>query len=196
MYAFLSRVNMREYPKNQRAHVVGVERKTDKEWLLTLDGPTPAFEQNDVIDNITWNPNITVRNNQVDMDPVRGFLLGTRGKIAVEGNTLNCKMSGILVEGDAARWMESSPVRDMLIQKNHFIHCGIAVGASVKNIKPEEPIHENIRIADYEFEGGGITIRGTRGVTVKDNFSLKQDLSIKLEDSCTETRVEGNQIKQ
>ena len=194
--AVMSPVNMREYPDNPRPRVTTVERKSDKDWLIGLDGPMPRFEPNDVLDNLTWNPNITVRNNQVTMDPVRGFLLGTRGKIVVEGNTLQCNMSGILVEGDAQKWMESSPVREMLIRKNSFIRCGIDVGANVQNIKPEEPIHEKIRIADNDFDRGGIHIKGTRGVTIAGNISLDNALSIDLDKSCTEIRVENNTIKK
>jgi hypothetical protein len=29
-----------------------VERKSDKDWLLALDGPAPDFEEDDVLDNI------------------------------------------------------------------------------------------------------------------------------------------------
>jgi hypothetical protein len=149
-----------------------------------------------VIDNITWNPNLTIRNTQVTVDPVRGFLLGTRGKIIVENNELRSNMWGILVEGDAKGWMESSPLRDAVIRKNKFINCGIEVGANVKDMKPEEPIHENIRIVDNYFENGEIHIKGTKGVTVTNNTALNNPLRINLDKSCTETKVENNMVKK
>ena len=73
--AVINAGNMREYPGNPRAQVSKVERVTDKDWLLTLHGPVPAFKENDVLDNITWNPNITARNNHISVtasapDPV------------------------------------------------------------------------------------------------------------------------------
>lgn len=91
---------LREYPGNRRGKVRSVERVTNKDWLVEFDGPLPNFQVGDLLDNITWNPNITVSNNKVDMDCVRGFLFGTRGKIVVTRNTLNCFGPGVLVEGD------------------------------------------------------------------------------------------------
>jgi hypothetical protein len=194
--AVMSPNNMREYPGNPRAKVVAVEMKSPRDWLITFADAVPKFEKNDVIDNITWNPNLTIRNTQVTVDPVRGFLLGTRGKIIVENNELRSNMWGILVEGDAKGWMESSPLRDAVIRKNKFINCGIEVGANVKDMKPEEPIHENIRIVDNYFENGEIHIKGTKGVTVTNNTALNNPLRINLDKSCTETKVENNMVKK
>jgi hypothetical protein len=192
--AVMNPENMREYPGNPRAKVVAVEMKSPRDWLITLADPVPKFEKNDVLDNITWNPDLTVRNNQVSVNPVRGFLLGTRGKIVVENNEFRSNMHGILVEGDAKGWMESSPLRDVVIRKNKFVRCGIEVGANVKDMKPEEPIHENIRIVDNYFENGEIHIKGTRGVTVTDNTSLNNPLRVNLDKSCTDTQVENNSV--
>jgi hypothetical protein len=77
-------------------------------------------------------------------------------------------MSGILVEGDA----------------------------NVNDMKPEEPIHENIRIVDNYFENGEIHIKGTRGVTVTDNVSLNNTLRVNLDKSCTDTKTENNVCKK
>jgi Right handed beta helix region len=185
---------MREYPNNPRAQVTGVERITDKDWLVTLRGPVPNFSTNDVVDNITWNPNITVRNNHVSVDPVRGFLLGTRGKIIIENNTFErCRMPGILVEGDAVKWFESSPIRDMLVRSNRFIECGIEISSTVRAPKPEQPVHENIRISENMFEGGGIHAKSTRGLSVTDNRSTGGKLPMNIDPSCTEVTVERNQ---
>jgi len=192
--AVMSPVTMREYPGNPRPRVTTVERKSDKDWLIGLDGPMPRFEPNDVLDNLTWNPNITVRNNHVSMDPVRGFLFGTRGKIVVEGNTFaNCAMPGILVEGDASSWMESSPVRDLLIQRNHFMGCGIKIQANIKVKQSEAPVHENIRILDNSFEGGGpISAECVKGLAVVNNRSVGKNLAVSMQ-ACSAVKVENNQ---
>lgn len=191
--AIMNADTMREYPGNPRAQVAGVERVTDKDWRITLKGPVPTFSTNDVIDNITWNPNITVRNNHVSVDPVRGFLLGTRGKIIIENNTFErCRMPGILVEGDAVKWFESSPIRDMLIRSNRFIDCGIEISSTVRAPKPEEPVHENIRISENIFAGGGVHAKSVRGLSVTGNRSPGGDVPMNIESSCTEVTVERN----
>ncbi len=185
-----------EYPGNPRAEVCMVERVTDTDWLITLNGPIPAFAANDVIDNITWNPNITARHNHISVDPVRGFLLATRGKIIAENNTFDrCRMSGILVEGDAVKWFESSPIRDMLIRGNRFIACGIQITSTVSEPDPDAPVHENIRIIDNYFEGAGVTAKSVRGLTVTGNRSPGGTIPIELEISCTDARLENNHQK-
>jgi hypothetical protein len=170
--AVISHANLRELPDNPRRKVVAIEAKpgdtTGKDWLLTLDGAVPNFGTDDVIDNVSWYPDLVARNNYVDMASCRGFLITTRGKALVEGNTFHrCAMPGILVEDDANGWFESGPIRDLTIRKNRFIGCGLKIEPQTRT--PELPVHENVRILDNEFDGGGISVAGTRGLTLKGN---------------------------
>lgn len=191
--AIINAGKMREYPGNPRAQVAKVERVTDTDWMITLNGTVPAFSENDVIDNITWNPNLTARNNHVSVDSVRGFLLSTRGKVILENNTFErCRMPGILVEGDAQKWFESSPIRDMLVRNNRFIDCGIQISSTVFAPRPEEPVHENIRILNNTFENGGISATAVKGFVVMDNQSVNSPLKVDVDDSCTDVKVENN----
>lgn len=195
--AVMNASTMREYPGNPRAQVSQVERVTDQDWRITLKGPLPAFKENDVIDNITWNPNITARNNHISVDPVRGFLLATRGKVLVENNTFErCRLPGILVEGDAVKWFESSPIRDMLIRSNRFIECGIEITSTVHAPKPEEPVHENIRILNNRFENAGVSATAVRGLVVMDNQAVNSPLKVNADPSCTKVKVENNTISK
>ena len=195
--AVICHSNLREYANNPRRKVTAVEKKSDKDWLLTLDGPVPAFEQDDVLDNITWYPNLTARNNHVSMDPVRGFLLTTRGKVIIEGNTFHrCSMPAILIEDDAEGWFESGPVRDMVIRGNTFLGCGIDINPHTRSAKPEEPVHENIRITDNYFDAAGVTAKSVKGLTVTGNRSPGGDIQIRLDPTCTETQVENNDRKK
>jgi hypothetical protein len=192
--AVVDHKSIREYPGNPRRIVTAVERKSDTDWLLTLDGPCPAFAENDVLDNITWQPDLTARDNHVSVNPVRGFLLTTRGKVVVENNVFQrCNMAAILISADAASWFESSPVRDVLIRGNTFVDCGISIDPHVQSTRPDAPVHENIRILDNHFDGAGVSAKSVRGLTIKGNRSSGADLSIRLDPSCTETEVGDNE---
>lgn len=194
--AVMNAGNMREYPGNPRAQVEKVERVTDKDWQITLKGPAPTFHENDVIDNITWNPNITACGNHVSVDPVRGFLLGTRGKVMVENNTFQrCNMPAILVEGDAVKWFESSPIRDMVVRSNRFIDCGIGIATTVRDPKPQEPVHENIRIVNNTFENADVSVTAVKGLVVTDNQSVASPLKVDVHPSCSEVKVANNSSK-
>jgi hypothetical protein len=192
--AVINHANLREYDKNPRRKVTKVEQRNEKDWLLTLDGPAPFYGTDDVLDNITWHPNLTLRNNYVSMDPVRGFLITTRGMVLVEGNTFHrCTMPGILVEDDAEGWFESGPVRDLLIRNNKFIHCGIEINPHTSGAKPAEPVHENIRVTGNFFEDCGVSAKGVKGLTVTDNRFSAPSLPVEA-GTCTEVKTEGNQL--
>ena len=198
--AVIKHGDLRELPGNPRRRVTAVAPMPDdrwgKDWLVTLDGPAPAFGKDDVLDNVTWYPNLTARNNHVSVDSCRGFLLTTRGKVLIEGNTfLRCQGSAILVEDDAEGWFESGPVRDMTIRHNRFIHCGIDIGPQTHANDPQDWVHENIRIEDNFFDGAGVSARGVKGITVIGNRSPSGNVSVNVQKSCSEVKVEKNNIK-
>jgi hypothetical protein len=194
--AVIHHSNLREYEGNPRRKVTDIQKVTDKDWIITLDAPVPAFAKDDVIDNITWHPNLTARNNHVSMDPVRGFLLTTRGRVVVENNTfLRPAMAGILVEDDAEGWFESGPVRDLLIRSNRFIRCGISINPHTRSDRPGEPVHENIRIENNVFaEGGGVSARSVKGLRVVNNLSPGGSVTVNVQ-ACADAVVENNHGK-
>ena len=195
--AVICHSKMREYKDNPRRKVTGIERKSDKDWILAFDGKVPHFGENDVVDNMTWHPNITVRNNDFSVDPVRGMLLTTPGKAIVENNTFHrCAIAAISMSADSSKWFESAPVRDVLIRGNTFIGCGVFVDPAIDSASPEEPIHENIQIIDNDFDGAGVNAMGARNLTISGNRSAGGPLPIKIESSCTEVKVENNEHKQ
>jgi len=184
---------LREIEGNPRRKVTAIERITETDWEITLDGSAPAFQPGDVLDNITWYPDVTIRGCKVDMDSCRGFLLTTRGKVLVEGNTFHrCRMPAILIEGDADGWHESGPIRDMTISKNTFVGCGISINPHVRS--GGAAVHENIRIVDNVFtEGAGISAHHTSGLTITGNTSRDGEIPIKLAPTCTDVIERDNE---
>jgi len=191
--AVINHANLNELPGNPHRMVTACDPMsgdtTGKDWLITLDGPAPAFGPNDVVDNLSWYPNFTARNNYVTLDSCRGFLITTRGRVLVEGNTFNrCHMPGILTEDDAEGWFESGPIRDMTIRNNRFIECDIVFNpaSTVAGL----PVHQNIRIENNYFEHAGISAHHVQDVTVTGNrFAGK--VSVNLKD-CRGTNIENN----
>lgn len=190
--AVIHAASLREHPGNPRRSVTAVERVSDHDWRLTLDGEAPHYVDNDVVDNISWYPDLIIRDCQVDMCPTRGFLVTTRGKVLIEGNTLKrCRMPGILIENDASGWFESGPIRDMLVRNNTFIGCDIRIHPRVK--EGNEPVHENIRIIDNTFtEGAGIEGHHVSGLVIRGNRTDQGDLKVKLEPESTNAAIGGN----
>ncbi|WP_316834710.1 hypothetical protein [Pedobacter nutrimenti] len=209
--AVINHFTLREIHDNPRRKVTAVEvmpgDTTRKNWIVTLDGPAPMFNKGDVVDNISWHADITMSNNLIELASCRGILATTRGKIVIEGNTINSLMPGILIEDDANKWWESGPVRDLLIKNNTFLNCGIDIAPQI--IKSEGAVHENIRIVGNRFVGEAktnptesrgvikcpfITANGVKGLKISGN-KFPGELSLFTE-NCEDVIIEGNLINQ
>jgi hypothetical protein len=82
---------------------------------------------------------------------------------------------------------------DLLIRGNTFIGCGIEITPETKSNKPEEPIHENIRITDNDLGGARITTKSVKGLVITGNRSLG---ALKIEPSCSDVVNESNGQKK
>jgi hypothetical protein len=177
-----------------------------KELLLTLEKPIgDDLNENDVIENVTWTPEVEIRGCKVSHIPTRGFLISTPRKVLVEDNEfLATHMSAIQVAGDAQGWFESGAVRDMTLRENRFIRCGTPViHIDPSNRASNSAMHRNIRILNNEFvlaETNIVKAKSTTGLRVADNRILaKGELddarAIKTSD-CEGVQIEGNTYKQ
>jgi len=181
-----------------RSKVISVDRRTDTDWLLTFESSVPGFSVGDVVDNVSWYPDLTIRNCSVTMDSCRGFLITTRGKVLVENNTFaRTAMSAIDIADDANSWYESGSVRDVTIRNNRFIECGEpAISIHPENLTndPNQPVHENITISANQFLLAGklaISAKSVRNLRIFGNLFSPKAMPIKTS-ACTAVRIEGN----
>jgi hypothetical protein len=194
----VSNTSLRSYHTNR---VETVEAKGDKEALLTLAQPVPAkIGDNDVVENVTWTPSVEVRRCKVSLDSCRGFLLTTRRRVVIEGNTfLQTGMSAILIADDANSWFESGPVRDVTIRGNRFLRCAepvIAIAPENHTARPEDPVHQNIRILDNYFELTGrsaVAARSVEGLVIQGNRFSARQLPVQT-NACTQVTISENEL--
>jgi hypothetical protein len=183
--------------------VAEVRETGPKEMLLTLEDPLPAaFRENDVLENVTWTPEVEIRGCRVSRIPTRGFLITTRRAVRVEDNDFHAThMPAILIENDAAGWFESGGVRDMLIRGNRFHRCGEpVVHVNPRNSVPNASVHENIRVVENTFHLRGTTAvaaKSTSGLRVIDNvihFPRAPGEGWMKTRNCEDVVAEGNQL--
>ena len=125
-----------------------------KEMLLTFEKSSPqGLTIGDAIENVTWTPEVEIRNCRVSWVPTHGFLLSTRRKVLVEGNEfLATHMNAIHMAIDANSWYESGYVRDMTIRNNKFIRCAEPViKIAPWNRIANSSVYQNIRIENNAF---------------------------------------------
>jgi hypothetical protein len=136
----------------------------------------------DCLENISWNPSVTVRNCRFESVNTRGLLLTTRKKILVEGNHFyRTGMHAILIANDASNWYESGPVGDVTIRNNVFEECGynsapknyvIAIAPENHRLVNNYYVHRNIRIEHNYFkvyEAPLLSARSTEGLVFSNN---------------------------
>ena len=194
----------------ETTHVEKAEMQTRREILVTLTENMPEAIRNQtelVVENVSYTPEVVVRDCYFARIPSRGLLVTTRRPVLVENNTFfRMQMHGLLIADDARSWFESGMVRDVTVRGNHFIECA----EPVINIAPENdqnagPVHRNIRIENNRFELIGIpaiSAKSVEGLKINNNL-FQERKATTLEQlitttDCTQVEIENNrqEVKQ
>lgn len=164
--------------------VLDVVRLNPRELLLTLVHPVPdGIGRHDVIENVTWTPEVDIINNHFARVPTRGILVTTRRKVAIVGNTFErIHMNAILIAVDAESWYESGRVDDVTITGNRFVECGsgehpvIFISPENVDVDASAPVHRQVTVRNNQFETDCdipvLSAKCTGGLTFKSNEIL------------------------
>lgn len=142
---------------------------------LTQELPENILQKKElVVENVTYTPEVIIRNNYFSRVPTRGILVTTRRKVIIENNTFfRMKMSGVHISDDARSWYESGMVRNVTIRGNKFIECG----SPVVSVAPENDqnggyVHSNIKVKNNNFilKGGlAVSAKSVDGLEISGN---------------------------
>lgn len=152
--------------------VKAVEQISNTDIRIFLNNiPKEIDLGNDAVENVTWTPRLTVKNNSFGPSMGRGVLCTTRKKIRILNNRFY-KLGGsvLVVADDCNFWMESGYTRDILFKNNTLIDCGYGVGshpAPLICVKPEVSadvscgaVHKKLRITGNRIVGEKNTFQG------------------------------------
>jgi hypothetical protein len=135
----------------------------------------PVIKEGDALENLTWSPDVTIKNSFFGSNRARGILVSTPGRVIIENNVFESSGSAILIAGDANGWYESGAVTDVLIRNNRFndpcLTSMYQFCEGIISIYPEipvpdfnKPFHRNIRIINNEFHPFDYSILYARSV--------------------------------
>lgn len=161
------------------ARVKDVEPVSDTDLRVFLNKlPRHIALGKDAVENATWTPRLTVRNNRFGPSMGRGILATTRKRIRIEGNEFYKLGGSVLhIADDCNFWMESGYTTDILFKDNTLTDCGYGAGRKPEpliRVKPEisdeasaRPVHKKLRLISNRINGDR---------TFRDNeyFSIKQ----------------------
>lgn len=159
-----------------------------REMEIEVEGTMPSFVVAGLcIENLTWTPEVIIRNSRFERTNTRGLLITTRRKVIIQNNTFyRTGMFPILIADDAASWFESGAVQDVSIRNNVFEECGYNSGSGAINIAPEnrelvpgKTVHRNIRITGNTFKtlnGAVLSAKSVEGLQFTGNSIILSTL--------------------
>jgi hypothetical protein len=198
--------------------VVSGSRAVDQRTFeLVIDGPIPSgIGPGDALENLTWSPDVEIRDCDFRHCRARGLLVSTPGKVVIQGNRFESSGSAILIAGDANHWFESGAVRDVRILDNVFTeHCltnRYQYCEAVISIRPDiprpargAPFHRNIRIVGntfrcfdypvlYALSVSGITMSGNTLMRSHAHRPWHRRHATMTFASCRDVTVVGNRV--
>ncbi|WP_141502794.1 alpha-1,3-galactosidase-related protein [Paenibacillus luteus] len=193
--------------------VISAELVNPREMLLTLEHMVPeGIKYEDVIENVTWTPEMEITGNAFERVPTRGVLATTRRKVEIAHNRFEkMTMSAVFIAADAESWYESGRVQQVSIHDNTFIKCGneqhpnIFIAPENRQVSPEHPVHSNIFIENNKFETENaivLSAKSTCNIGIMNNeivavgdqneFRALQDV-VRFE-ACTDISLAGNSL--
>ena len=184
------------------------EMKNEHEIIITLNQSVPQKireTNNLVVENVTYTPEVIIRNNYFTRIPSRGLLVTTRQKVLIENNIFfRMQMNGLLIADDARSWFESGMVRNVIIRNNNFIECNTPVILiAPENIQNKGYVHQNITISNNRFQLKGddaISAKSVEGLNITGNLFLTPENSnleklIKTQE-CNNVTIKDNIIEE
>lgn len=130
--------------------VIEFRRLNNTDILLYVkDIPDDILLEKDVVENVTWTPDVYVRGCEFGATSGRGILCTTRGEVIIENNRFY-KLWGpaLLIEDDCNFWFESGLTRNIVFRNNCVITCSFN----------REPDHASViqctpKVMNEDFDG-------------------------------------------
>jgi hypothetical protein len=175
------------------------------------DNIPESLKEGDALDNITWYPTFTFRNNIVRNNRARSVLITTRKKTIIENNSFSSSMTSILFEGDLNHWFESGSVDDVIIRNNTFydnVYGGgkgsvIWINPRIEVVDKDKPLENKIIICDNTFKTFDNSILNAKSVdnlifkgnTIIETYTYpklnSQEPTLNIQ-NCLNTIIQGN----
>ena len=164
--------------------VLSFKKLSPPEFELLFEENIPdQIKGGNALENLTWTPDVTIRNSYFGSNRARGILVSTPGQVLIENNVFESSGSAILIPGDANGWYESGAVKNVTIRKNIFKEACLSsiyqFCEGIISIDPEIPkpqlnqlFHRNIRIEQntfHPFDYPVLYAKSTNGLIFNNN---------------------------
>lgn len=161
--------------------VIGWRILDDYHVLLEVDGDLTKIDDNDLIENLSAQPNILIEGCRFGK-AISHLRIQSRGHVVIRGNEIGLPL---MFTGDTTYWFEASPCEDVTVEQNRFVG-----GRGVVRICPEYTssdaapyYHSGVHIVNNVFEASHVMdANDSADLTFLDNVCVDADtvLSVRL----------------
>ena len=156
-FELVSRDDMRGYWSG-RASVVAV-RNGGTADVTFIEALPDDVSDTDLLDNISWQPDLTIRGCTMRGNRARAILLKTLGRTIIEDNDFRVPGAAILGGIGCGQYHESRALGPCLIRGNRFDRCAYiksgwgpaVIRISAQKSSPDFQLHGAMRILDNVF---------------------------------------------
>lgn len=209
--------NEKEYTVKK---VQGPDKNNLKSMVVEFEEKLPSYldekighEPRYVAENITYTPEILIKNNDFKNVFTRMILVTSRKKVVIEDNRFDAPtMPTLFFSNDSDEWYESGPIRDLVIRNNTFKVRTIGLTwwkyAPAIYFHPvtkggqfpsaENPIHKNILIEGNTFyleSDGALRAESVENLRFINNKIYRLDPEIELALQLEENLSVGSQVQ-
>ncbi len=155
------------------------EIEDEKTCVLIFNGKVFA-ETGDIVENLSANPKVNIKNCKTGGNRPRGFLVATNKKAVIDGCEFYNSECGVGVFADTDFWFEAGAIKDITV-KNCKFNCNYGGGESAITVSPSVKkgktfFNKKIKILNNIFDityGKAFTINNTENVINKNNYYIK-----------------------
>ncbi|MGG7214861.1 alpha-1,3-galactosidase-related protein [Clostridium nigeriense] len=197
--------------------VEGPSKDNLKEMIVEFEEEVPDYltekignEPKFVAENVTYTPEIYIKNNEFKNVFTRMILATSRKKIVIEDNYFESpSMATLFFSNDSDEWYESGPIRDLEIRNNTFKIRSLGrtwwkyapaiyfhpVTKGGEFPDQSNPIHKNITIEGNKFyleSDGALRAESVENLTFRNNEIYRLDPSVDLKIEGSDKLYVGN----
>ena len=128
---------------------------------LFLEGGTCGIEIGDIVDSLSFYPEVVIENNKFIDNRGRGILMGSRENVLISNNYFKTPGISVKFESDSVYWYEAGGTRNVVIENNVFDDCCYLFEETQTNPWGREVIYTTPReeIEDGKYYHGKIVVR-------------------------------------
>lgn len=188
---------------------------SSSKFEITFKDAIPKYlKEGHALENLSWTPDVHIKNSFFGSNRARGILISSPGKIIIEDNVFESSGSAILIAGDANQWYESGAVKDVIIRNNvfndaclssmyQFCEAIITILPIIPSPDINKPFHKNIRIENntfHPFDYPVLYAKSVEGISFSNNTLIRskrlkpfhQRLEMLTFEYCNEIKIVKN----